>query len=403
MLPKGVTAVGISVLRHVPDGLLRVVLPRRLRFDARSIPIPAPDSDAPIRLFIGPVNFAGQSWQWARAAERGVEGVSAVTMAYSAGSEYGFPIDIRVPASAYLMSAAWQRREREAVRSRFTHVVYEAGRHLFGNVYHETVAEEIRWLQSAGVRVAMLTHGSDMRLPSRHAAAHADSPFRSSDWPLIPALEAEAQRNRALLDEVGVPIFVSTPGMLDDVPEARWLPVVIDAERWANDTQPMQRERPLVVHAPTNSVIKGSELIEPIVRELHDRGMIEYRRIEGVPSAEMPALFREADIVLDQFRLGDYGVAACEALASGRIVVGHVHDAVRDLIERETRSLLPIVESDAASLARVLGDLVSDRSRARELAARGPAFVREVHDGRRSAEAMRPFLTERDDGGSPRG
>ena len=228
MLPKGMTAVGISVLRHVPDGLLRIVLPRRLRFDTRSIPDPAPDSDAPIRLFIGPVNFAGQSWQWARAAERGVEGVSAVTMAYSAGSDYGFPIDVRVPASAYLMSAVWQRRVREAVRSRFTHVIYEAGRHLFGDVYRESVADEIRWLQAAGLRVAMLTHGTDMRLPSRHAEAHADSPFRATDWPLVPALEAEARRNRALLDEVRVPIFASTPGMLDDVPEARWLPVVVD-------------------------------------------------------------------------------------------------------------------------------------------------------------------------------
>ena len=257
-------------------------------------------------------------------------------------------------------------------------------------------------LQAAGVRVAMITHGSDMRLPSRHAEAHADSPFRSADWPLIPALEAEARRNRELLDEVGVPIFASTPGMLDDVPEARWLPVVVDGERWANDVRPMQRERPVVVHAPTSSMIKGSELIEPIVRDLHDRGVIEYRRIEGVPSAEMPTLFRDADIVLDQFRLGDYGVAACEALAAGRIVVGHVHESVRAAVERETGWALPLVESDVASLALVLGDLISHRDRAREIAAQGPAFVRDVHDGRRSAEVMAPFLTGRDGGASPR-
>ena len=167
-------------------------------------------------------------------------------------------------------------------------------------------------------------------------------------------------------------------------------------DRWANGTRPMQRERPVVVHAPTSSRLKGSELIEPIVRDLHDRGVIEYRRIEGVPSAEMPALFRDADIVLDQFRLGDYGVAACEALAAGRIVVGHVHESVRATVERETGSVLPIVESDAASLTRVLGELISHRDHARELAARGPAFVREVHDGRRSAEVMKLFLTGRD-------
>ena len=242
----------------------------------------------------------------------------------------------------------------------------------------------------------MLTHGTDMRLPSRHAEAHADSPFRATDWPLVPALEAEARRNRALLDEVRVPVFASTPGMLDDVPEARWLPVVVDGERWANGTRPMQRERPLVVHAPTSSMLKGSELIEPIVRELHDRGVIEYRRIEGVALgrdvrtvAAMPTSCSTSSArATSGSRMRGAGRGSDRRGACAR--VGACHRRA------QTGSVLPIVEADAASLTRVLVELISHRDHARDAAARGPAFVREVHDGTRSADGDEALPTGRD-------
>ncbi len=45
-----------------------------------------------------------------------------------------------------------------------------------------------------------------------------------------------------------------------------------------------------------------------------------------MPADAMPEVYGGADIVLDQFPLGTYGVAACEALVAGRLVVSHVSD-----------------------------------------------------------------------------
>lgn len=396
MLPSGVSAIGVRVLRRVPDRILNALLPRRLRFDAATILDPRPDPDAPIRLYIAPVNFAGQSWQWARAAERGIEGVSAVTMAYTTGTGYAFPVDIQVPASAYLLSSEWQSEVRREVPARFTHVIIEAGRHIFGRVYEEGVADEVRALERAGAKVALLTHGSDMRSPTRHAASHPDSPFAHGEWALTSALEAEARRNRALLDEVGVPIFASTPGMLEDVPEAVWLPVVVDIASWAGAEQALTRPVPVVVHAPSSSVVKGTDLIEPVMRRLDEQGIVEYRRISGIPSEKMPDAIRAADIVLDQFRLGDYGVAAVEALAAGRVVIGHVDESVRSYVEKTVGLPLPIVEADAASLEQVIRSIVADPAKYRETAVQGARFARIVHDGSRSAQAMSAFLRPHD-------
>jgi hypothetical protein len=96
--------------------------------------------------------------------------------------------------------------------------------------------------------------------------------------------------------------------------------------------------------------------------------------------------------MLDQFAIDTYGVAACEALVAGRLVVSHVSDGTRRTVRERTGLELPIIEARADRLESVLRDAVADRDRARSAAAAGPAFVRANHDGRRSADALRAFL-----------
>jgi glycosyltransferase involved in cell wall biosynthesis len=138
--------------------------------------------------------------------------------------------------------------------------------------------------------------------------------------------------------------------------------------------------------------VKGSELIDPILRRLDDEGVISYRPIERVSFDEMVALYQGADIVLDQFRLADYGVAACEAMAAGRVVVAHVSDSARSMVREQTGLELPIVESTVEELESVLRDILDNRDRYRAIAADGVSFTREVHDGRASARALAPYL-----------
>jgi len=191
-----------------------------------------------------------------------------------------------------------------------------------------------------------------------------------------------------------VPSFVSTPDLLEFVPDATWLPVVVELDRWraAAPDAPLARRRPVVVHAPSNAGLKGSELIAPTLARLHEEGVVDYRPVSGVPSAEMPGIFGAADIVLDQFSLGIYGVATCEALAAGRVVVSHVGDGARAHIRRTTGLELPVVEARAHGLEATLREIVRERERFASVAADGPAFVEALHDGRRSAAALAPFL-----------
>ena len=377
----------------VPERLFLRLLPSSQRYsDADILPSP-PRTDSPnTRLFVGPVNYAGQGHMWAKAAEGCLDGVSGYSMSYSQPTDFQFAVDQRVPGAAFAFSRRWHELQRREVTANFTHVLVEAERPIFGRLFVDSAADQIDALLEAGVKVAMVAHGSDVRLPSRHARRVDDSPFRDNFWDETPELERLVRANLALLDQLGLPTYVSTPDLLLDVPNARWLPVVVEFDRWQVDRVPLMSLVPHVAHVSSQGVVKGTALIEPTLRRLEAEGLIRYTRIEGDPPAEMPALYRDADVVLDQFRLGDYGVAACEALASGCVVVGHVSEHARAVVAAQTGWSLPIVESSAANLDQVLRKILSDRPRFQDEARRGVEFVREVHDGSMSANRLAEFL-----------
>ncbi len=349
-----------------------------------------------IRLMVGPANFAGQGTQWARAAERHVPDVGAHSYAVYKGA-LDYPADYSVLADTYNYDRPWQLDFEQFVTSTYTHVIIEANRPLFGPLHGSDASHDIPTLLKAGVTVALLAHGSEARIPSLHVEIERWSPFPDMDDKEVITLEETARRSVDLFNSYPGPVFVSTPDLLDFIPNGRWCPVVVQPEVWSSDRPVMDHERPIVAHAPSKSAIKGSDLIDPILSDLAREGLIEYRRVENVDPADMPDVYRDADIVVDQVRLGGYGVAACEAMAAGRVVLGHVADRVRQHILDETGLELPIVEVTPDSLDTAVRDLVADRDRARSVAVRGAAFVGSVHDGRRSAAVLARFLRDPSD------
>lgn len=379
-----------GAIDHVADhpmGLLGRLAARRLGTIADD-QLPGFSQPGPgrVRVLIAPVNYSGQGRLWARALEASSPDVSARNMALDVPGGFSFPADLVVPVPAYHNSRTWQRGQRAAVEG-FTHVLVEAEEPLFGRLLGRDSGREVDELLAAGIDVAFMVHGTDARLPSRHRERDPWSPYNDPGLYLA-RLERLATVNLEVVRRRGRPVFVSTPDLLFDVPEASWCPVVVDPAAWESPLL-AAGDRPLrVVHAPSSALVKGTHLIEPVLRELHERGVIEYRPIVGVPSARMPEVYREADVVLDQFRLGSYGVAACEAMAAGRLVVGHVPEAVRATVRHATGLDLPIVQATADTLGAVLERIAADRTRLVLAERAGKAFVSAVHDGRTSARVL---------------
>lgn len=374
----------------MPESIVSRLLTARSSSTEWQVPAPVRVGDAPVRLLVAPANYAGQGHAWARSADR-LDGIAAANLEVTQSGGHSFPADSRVGTDVFVWSRRWARSQAEAVAA-LTHVLVEAERPVLGRACGLDVRREARWLDARGVSRAYASHGSDLRLPSRHADLDRWSPFRDPEWDLVPALEEAARRNAAFLAEEGRPVFVSTPELVLDVPDAQWLPVVVDPAQWATATPPLSGPRPVVFHAPTNARSKGTLLIAPALESLDAQGVIAYRPASGIRSREMPDLVKGADIVLDQFRVGSYGVAACEAMAAGRIVVGHISEQVREAATTAAGMPLPIVEADPDSFQDVMRDIVADPDRYRALAATGPDFVAKVHDGTYSGRVLETFL-----------
>lgn len=379
------------VLAALPKCVLGRILPKGYRFRAVDVVRPAPLAGGR-RLIVAPQNYAGQAFEWCRAVERANEGTAAQNFMIRMPQDFRHAADYAVPVGAYAASGSWHRAWSAHVLGNATHVIVEGQKQPLGNILIDSTVTQVRRLQEAGIAVAMICHGSDVRVPSRHARAHVDSPFSAPGHVATARLERATRANLAVLKELALPTFVSTPDLLIDVPDARWLPVVVNPSRWAADRAPFERDVPIVVHAPSSGWIKGSELVDPIMSRLHGEGLIEYRRLSGIPHAAMADAYTTADIVLEQFRIGNYGVAACEAMAAGRLVIGYISDQVHSAVREQTGLELPIVRASHRELEGRIRALVADREFSRDIAASGPAFIKQVHDGAMSAKVLQDFL-----------
>lgn len=339
------------------------------------------------RLLIAPMNYSGQGRAWALALEASNTSISARNMAVDVPGGFAFDADLVVPVATYHNDSDWQRRQFAAAATA-THVLIEAEEPPFGRLAGRSVEAQALALQDKGVDVAYMAHGTDVRLPSTHLKENPWSHYADHEI-YAPRAETLAARNIAFLERSERCVFVSTPDLLLDLPDATWCPVAVDPARWATKRTSRAENTPLrVAHAPSVSVVKGTELIMATLESLADEGVISLNLITGVPSAQMPRAFAEADVVIDQMRIGSYGVAAVEAMAAGCVVVGHVSSSVRGLISRQTGADLPIVEATPDTIGDVLRALADedDLTTRRE---QGMRFVHHVHDGRRSARVLR--------------
>jgi glycosyltransferase involved in cell wall biosynthesis len=159
------------------------------------------------------------------------------------------------------------------------------------------------------------------------------------------------------------------------VPEAEMIPPGLDLRPFT-PVPPSDRERPVVVHAPSNRAKKGTEHVIAACAELP----VELDLVEGVPHEEARERYARADIVVDQLNAGWHGVFALEAMALGKPVVTYLKPDVVEQAERAYRTKVPIVPATSDTLVETLRPLAADPDLRRRIGAESRAYVERVHD-----------------------
>lgn len=343
------------------------------------------------RIYHGPENIAGiggylAAWQRAHGMDATFVTLRDATPHANHDRDLGLrgkPLPVR-----------FLRRARFFLESLFRYDVfhfYYARTLLPGNL-------DLPLLKLLGKKVLMTYCGDDVRLAAVEAR-------RNPYWDRLPEAFHRAGRDRTRRRRMRrqrrfVDLFFAPRDMyahaLEEIPAEK-----IDKDLWIHNTMDLSAARaaaepppraaegpPVVVHAPTNPGVKGTEHVLAAVERLRAEGVpFEFRLVQGVPNHEAQRIYREeADVIVDQLLLGAFGSLAIEGMLFGKPVVGY-------LIE-ETRAAhfpdCPIVNATIDDLADVLRRLLRDPGERARLGREGRAFVARHFD----RDAIGERLTE---------
>lgn len=167
------------------------------------------------------------------------------------------------------------------------------------------------------------------------------------------------------------------------VPEAVVVPPGLDLSEY-EPVPPVERERPLVVHAPSNLEKKGTRFVIEACEQLP----VDLDIVHGVPHEEAVDRFRRADIVVDQMHYLWHGVFAIESMAYGKPVVTSLDETAVRQTEEAFGVQVPIVSATPETLVERLRPLVESFDERRRLGEAGRAYVEHVHDIEKLADRL---------------
>jgi hypothetical protein len=320
-----------------------------------------------LRILHAPANVAGQAGDAVAALRRlGHE----VELWEETPEAFGRPPE-RVLDASRDSRAAWATI-REAAE-RFDVVHFHFGRTLVPRANRDLPPYwDLPVLRALGLGVFFTFHGSEVRIDRIHREINPWSgQFTASSPPDDDRTEKAIQVMRTYADR----LFVVSVNYLAYVPDATYLPRLIDRAAWP-ELPAAQRERPLIVHAPTRRTTKGTDLILAALDGLREEGLaFDLRLLEGLPHAEVRAAMADADLLVDNVVAGSYGIVSLEAMACSKVAVSNMSDALR-----AAHPDAPVVPVDPDTLRPVLRRLIADRGERQALAVRGRPFVAAVHD-----------------------
>jgi len=233
---------------------------------------------------------------------------------------------------------------------------------------------DLEILKRAGKKMVVHHHGSDIRLLSM---ATENNPYVQvkPEW-----TEEKIHTNLSILsnyiDHAIVQDYELEPYISDAYKHVHVIPHAIDTTQFNIHYPKLKKTPPLVVHIPSSRKLKGTEYVLQAVQEVKRSGLpIKFRLLEGLSNERAKQLMAEADIVIDQLRIGASGYVSSEAMALGKPVICYIRE---DLVEKYPG--LPIVNANPDNIAEVLTDLLKHPNRWGLLGAKGRAYIKQHHN-----------------------
>lgn len=300
------------------------------------------------------------------------------TMAVWRGNPFGYPVDIdmKIGKRKYLYPFYAIKMLTFSIPAFFKYDIY----HFHFGYTLLPFGLDLFWLRRTGKKIFMEYHGSDIRF-TYHRELPQYYPFPE----LKPVSRRKRKENNKILEYVDA-VITHDEELKLHIPSDRIYitPLRIDICKFEPEYPDEKKIRPVIVHAPSNYIVKGSKYVLEAVKWLKKKYDFEFILVQNKKQVEAVELYRKADIIVDQMYAQTYGVFAVEAMALGKPVVGYISDEIKASFPPE----LPIISASIDTIYEVLEMLILDGKKRRKLGIAGRKYAEDYHDYRKIAKVQ---------------
>lgn len=151
----------------------------------------------------------------------------------------------------------------------------------------------------------------------------------------------------------------------------------IDTSKFEFSPPKSENKRPLIVHAPTAPVGKGTIYIEKAIENLRKNHNFDFVLIKNMKHHEALENIKKCDLYIDQLISGNYGMAAMEAMAFGKPVISYMKDSV---LINEFPNDCPIVNANPSNIESVIHSILSNKSILAETGVKSRNYILKYHE-----------------------
>lgn len=297
--------------------------------------------------------------------------VNATSVSFNSKNPYNYLADIKLNLNDYNAGI------REKKRKEFFHKAlkeFDIFHFHFGETFFPD-KRDLKILRAKGKKLIVQHRGSEVRSLKKAQSFNNTFVKTKPYW-----TEEKIHQNLTLLSR-----YIQTAIVLDHelLPYVKkYYQNVIVLPRIIEETNikpqfPDIERKPLVIHAPSNRELKGTEFILSAVKRLKDEGVeFDFKLIENLPRSEAMKLYSDATIVIDQLRIGAFGNFSLEVMAMGKPVICYIRP---DLVNKYPPDL-PIINANPDNIYQVLKETLKENKKWAEIGEKGRKYVEKHHN-----------------------
>ncbi len=206
----------------------------------------------------------------------------------------------------------------------------------------------------------------------------------------------DKQRQKAIdkMAQYADHVFALNPDLIQFLPKEKtsFLPYTI-ANYFDIETKQepfFKNDKINIVHAPTQRVTKGTDIILKIIDELQQEfpNKIKFNLIENMSHSEALQAYQKADLLIDQIFIGWYGAVAVEVMKMGIPAAVFINPAHLNYVPDEFAKDLPFYNINPFTLKEKLRHIIKHREQLIQQGQLAKQFVLKWHDPIKIAEEV---------------